>query len=113
MVSSSQLGARERDIANVLRLVSDDDVLHYWDGQKHVGATIEPLIDGLDIPAWDFWMLYEPGVRWEGTGAPTPTWWEHQLGSLDKKYRDRRLDARRFAAKAAEMAKGAGARRAP
>ncbi len=48
-------------------------------------------------------MLFQPGTTWDHT-PPEPDWWEHQLGSLGRKYKQRRLDARRFASKAEELA---------
>jgi hypothetical protein len=31
------------------------------------------------VPAWDVYLVYAPGVRWEGDTPPTPTFWMHQL----------------------------------
>lgn len=99
VVSSTQLGAEEDDIANVIGLMSGDNVRHYWDGNSGVGAAVQDYI-GIDFPAWDVWLLYEPGITW-GDEAPEPTWWEHQLMGLEVP--ERRLDAERFASKAAEL----------
>ena len=78
-------------------------IRHYWDGDQRVGAAVQHFVEGLDSPAWDFWMLYEPGVLWSDT-APEPDWWEHQLSSLDRAFGERRLDAERFVERAQEMA---------
>lgn len=101
IVSSSQLGAGEEDIRNPMSLMSGDDVHHYWDGERRVGASLRDFV-GVDYPAWDVWLLYEPGVLWEGE-APEPTWWEHQLSDLDRAVPERRLDAERFASRALEL----------
>ena len=85
--------------------MSGPRIRHYWDGDRHVGSAVSPLIEGLDIPAWDVWMLYEPGAEWH-SGAPVPTWWEHQLSWLDQ-HKERFLDAERFAKKAEGMADAA------
>ena len=36
---------------------------------------------GLGQPAWDIYMVYSPGVRWNGTNPPKPSYWMHQLGN--------------------------------
>ncbi|MGH9382312.1 MAG: hypothetical protein ACRD2Z_17135 [Thermoanaerobaculia bacterium] len=104
VISSSQFDAGRQDIHNAIRLMSGPRVLHYWDGEKRVGAAIQAQVAGLDEPAWDFWMLYAPGVTWGTEEAPAPDWWEHRLWSLSNNYAERLLDARRFATKALELA---------
>ncbi len=103
VVSSSQLGARERHTKNVIQLLSGPGVHHYWDGERRVGTAIQPYLAPLAIPAWDVWLLYAPGVEWPLSGAPKPDWWEHQLGALGKAYPVLVLDAPRFVAKAREL----------
>jgi hypothetical protein len=103
VVSSSQLGARERDIRNAMQLMQGPGVRHYWDGERLVGAAVRRFVPGLTYPAWDVWMLYAPGATWADE-PPEPDWWEHQLSSLGHEFADRLLDAERFAAKAAELA---------
>ena len=105
VVSSTQLGAKEKDIVNAIQLMDGPRVRHYWDGDRRVGSAVSPLIDGLDIPAWDVWMLYKPGAVWRGD-VPAPAWWEHQLSWL-RGHEERFLDAERFAEKAASMAAAA------
>ncbi len=105
VVSSSQLGAEEKDTGNAIALMSGPRVRHYWDGEKRVGAAVQPLIEGLADPAWDFWMLYAPGAIWAEEEAPMPDWWEHRLWALGRSRADRLLDADRFAAKAQELSR--------
>lgn len=31
---------------------------------------------------WDVYLLYPPGVRWEGSTPPRPAFWMHQLEAL-------------------------------
>lgn len=107
MVSSSQLGAEEEDTRNAIELMDGPRVRHYWDGAQRVGAAVQARIDGLDDPAWDFWMLYAPGITWPAEGAPEPDWWEHRLQALSRSHADRLLDAGRFASKAEELASDA------
>lgn len=106
-VSSSQLGAEARHIANAIERMNDPRVRHYWDEEKRVGTAVMPLLEGLDTPAWDVWLLYSPGVTWEDAGAPAPDWWEHQLNALWDRHPDRRLEAERLAAKAVELTRSA------
>ena len=103
VVSSSQLGAQARHVANAIERMDGPRVRHYWDGEQRVGQAVTPLLEGLDIPAWDVWMLYAPGTTWGDGVAPAPDWWEHQLNALWDRRPDRRLEADRFAAKAEEL----------
>lgn len=91
-------------MAPAAALMADPRVEHYWDGEDRVGSAFTPHIAGLEIPAWDVWMLFAPGVRWEGEVPPEPTAWEHQLPHL-RHLPDRRLDPERFAATAVELAR--------
>lgn len=103
VISSNQLGAKEKDIANSIKLMAGPKVKHYWDGDQRVGAAVQHYVEGLEYPAWDFWMLYSPSATWEDGPAPEPDWWEHQLGSLTRDLPGRRLDAQRFAGKALDL----------
>lgn len=103
MISSSQLGAEEKDSANAIKLMKGPQIHHYWDGGQRVGAVVRHFVPGLEIPAWDLWMAYRPGTIW-GNEAPEPDWWEHQLSALSRDLAGRRLDARRFVRKAQGLA---------
>ena len=106
VISSSQLGAEAKDAANSVELMSGPRIQHYWDGEQRVGAAVQQFVEGADEPAWDFWMLYAPGVTWEKEGAPEPDWWEHQLGGvLEQNYANRILDAERFADQAEKLSR--------
>ena len=103
VVSSSQLGAKKKDAANAIELMQGENIHHYWDGDRRVGAAAQFFVPGLESPAWDLWMLYKPGREW-AEEVPEPDWWEHQLGALSRDFGQRRLDAERFAGKAKELA---------
>jgi hypothetical protein len=62
------------------RFVPDARATHYWDG---TGVTMKGYRATLGLPedAWDIYMVYWPGVRWEGELPPKPDYWMHQLGS--------------------------------
>lgn len=83
--------------------MTDPRVTHYFDPEQRVGEAYREFFD-LPFPAWDVWMLYAPGVRWDEPEPPPPTWWEHQLSALSGRQPERRLDAARFAARARAMA---------
>lgn len=102
VVWSSQAGAEAKHVAGAAKLMEDERAAHYWDPERRVGTAFQQHIAGMNSPAWDVWMLFEPGVLWEGEAPPAPTWWEHQLSALGD-YRDLRLDPDRFARKALEM----------
>jgi hypothetical protein len=59
----------------------DPRILHYWDGGGlELTAFRAPL--GITSDAWDVYLLYPPGVRWEGATPPAPAFWMHQLQAL-------------------------------
>jgi len=99
VVWSSQVGGRERHVDKATQRVPDPRARHYWDGDQMVGKAFQPIL-GTPEPAWDVWMLFAPGARWEGETPPRPTWWEHQLYGMPD---ERLLDSDRFAAKAREI----------
>jgi hypothetical protein len=43
-----------------------------------VGDLFAPRL-GLIGTAWDVYLVYERGVRWEGADPPAPSFWMHQL----------------------------------
>lgn len=95
---SPQLGAEEHHVPDATRLIPDERVRHYWDGESLVGSAYQAAL-GLEEPAWDVWMLFGRDAVW-GDEPPDPAWWEHQLGALPDSLH---LDPERFARKAAEL----------
>lgn len=80
---------------------------HYWDGDRVVGRAFPTLDLGEHNlkPAggeawWDVYLLFDGKARWTDSGPPEPAWWEHQLQGMPQ---ERRLDAERFASKAAAL----------
>ncbi len=106
VVWSSQLGAKAKHVAGGAELMQDSRATHYWDPDQRIGAAFQKHIADLSSPAWDVWMLFAPGVLWQGEQPPAPSWWEHQLGSL-KSHASLRLDPDRFARKAVELSAAA------
>jgi hypothetical protein len=99
VIWSSQSGAEEQHVADAAELVADRRTRHYWDGGQQVGEAFQPLL-GTPAAAWDVWLLFDRGARWEGNAPPRPAWWEHQLHGMTP---ERLLDPDRFARQAREI----------
>lgn len=93
------LGANEEHARAAVSLLPGPRVSHYWDGSGNSGLEFQKTL-GIPMYAWDIWMIYEPGARWEEASVPPhPAFWHHQLPSLPK---DQKLDAEEFAAAVVE-----------
>jgi hypothetical protein len=57
---------------------SEDRVRQWWDGAREMSQLFAQTL-GLQGPAWDVYLLYRSGIRWEGEVPPAPTFWMHQL----------------------------------
>jgi hypothetical protein len=67
---------------------------HYSDPEAYSGKRYGPILGvPYGSPAWDVYLAFSADSRW-GETAPTPAYWEHQLGGLDS---TRYLDGPRFA----------------
>ena len=99
VVWSSQVGGEERHVDKAAQIVPDPRARHYWDGDQNVGKAFQPILETPEA-AWDVWMLFDRGIRWEGDTPPRPAWWEHQLYDMPP---ERHLDGARFATKAREL----------
>lgn len=53
-----------------------------WDAQRAGGALFARTLK-LKGTAWDVYLLYARGVKWEGEDPPAPSFWMHQLESED------------------------------
>jgi hypothetical protein len=114
------LGAEEKHVAAAVPLMQGPRIGHYWDEEGNSGLEFQQAL-GIPMYAWDVWMMYEPGQRWEpGSAPPAPVFWQHQLPGLPE---NQRFDAGDFARvitarlaelpPASEAAKLAVARRDP
>ncbi len=95
------LGAKEEHVADTIPLLDGPRVHHYWEELGIIGSHYKEVMD-VDMYVWDFWAIYGPEARWEGTLPPRPDYYEHQLGVTLGKFRGfpraKVLDAERFAA---------------
>jgi hypothetical protein len=75
-------------------LVGDKRARHFWDPDRKAsrafGQTLFPEAgktskqSKVNRPAWDVYMVFGPTATWKDA-APTPAFWMHQLGGLDRK----------------------------
>ncbi|MFQ5872091.1 MAG: hypothetical protein ACE5IB_08035 [Candidatus Geothermarchaeales archaeon] len=49
-----------------------------WDPERRIGNLFATTLN-LRLTAWDVYLLYASGVKWEGKEPPPPTSWMHQL----------------------------------
>ena len=70
----------ERDVPKASAEVPDSRTHHYWDGDSLLVDGYRKTL-GLPEAAWDVFLLYGAGTRWEGDTPPVPEYWMHQLGS--------------------------------
>jgi hypothetical protein len=76
------LGATAEHVPEAAALVTGGNATHYWEDSGVIGVLYGKTLGFDGIYAWDVWMIYAPGVRWEGTDPPKPDFAMHQLGSL-------------------------------
>lgn len=53
-------------------------LMQSWDARRAIGEAFSKTLQ-LKCPAWDVYLLYQPGVRWTGAVPPMPSFWMHQL----------------------------------
>ncbi|NNF05264.1 MAG: hypothetical protein HKN21_00755 [Candidatus Eisenbacteria bacterium] len=70
----------ERSARKATSLLPDARVQNYWTRTTSVGELFQKPINLTTEPAWDVYLVYEPGVVWEGDSPPKPTFFMHQLG---------------------------------
>lgn len=96
------LGGEESDVPAAMPMVPDPRARHYWDATGFLIRSYQTVLT-LTEPAWDIYMIYPAGVRWEGTAPPPPAFWMHQLGRPERpRVHGPYLDATVFGARLAE-----------
>ena len=68
--------------------IPDLRAIHFWNQDQRLGKIYAEVL-GLtaDQCAWDVYLLFPRGVRWEAD-APTPVYWMHQLTYPSDNYLD-------------------------
>ncbi len=77
-------------------LVQESRVTKGWDAQRRIGDLFAQTL-GLRSTAWDVYLLYPPGVRWDDSEPPQPAFWMHQLPEVLGADSNLFLDAYRLA----------------
>jgi hypothetical protein len=62
--------------------IRDARITQGWNEDKDVGKLFGETLDLHDI-AWDVYLLYKPGIKWEAQQPQRPTFWMHQLEGAD------------------------------
>ena len=57
------------------------DVTHYWDEKKELGGMLAKMLH-LNSTAWDVYLFFSKGIKWDGGAIPEPSFWMHQLPGL-------------------------------
>jgi hypothetical protein len=68
----------EKSAGQYAATLVDPRVAQVWDGKRTSGNVFAKTL-GLKRAAWDVYLLYEPGIRWNSEAPPAPTFWMHQL----------------------------------
>jgi mercuric ion transport protein len=55
-----------------------------WDSKWQIGNLFAMPLK-LSSTAWDVYLIYAPGVKWEGNQPPKPSYWMHQLQGQPEK----------------------------
>lgn len=50
--------------------MSDPRVMHFWDGDLHIGRWFAQNMDGYDGVAWDIYYLFGPDAEWKTIPSP-------------------------------------------
>jgi hypothetical protein len=75
-------GDSSETAAEQAEAVRDVRISQGWDGSRDVGTLFGTALDLHEI-AWDVYLIYKPGITWEGQQPPRPTFWMHQLDEAD------------------------------
>ena len=90
------LNAREEHVPEAAALVTGGNATHYWEDSGILGKLYDKVL-GIDTYAWDVWMIYKPGIRWEDTYPPKPDFGMHQLWLAEDSEEWLKLDSEEFA----------------
>lgn len=61
-------------------LFQDKRVIQLWDPNREIGTLYSKTLN-LKCTAWDIYLIFEKGVKWESSIPPFPAFWMHQLQS--------------------------------
>jgi hypothetical protein len=75
-------GDNSTTAAEQAETIRDVRISQGWDSSRDVGKLFGAALDLHEI-AWDVYLIYKPGITWEGQQPPHPTFWMHQLAGAD------------------------------
>ncbi len=64
--------------------IHDTRIAQGWNENRNIGKLFGETLDLHDV-AWDVYLIYKPGIKWEARQPPRPTFWMHQLEGVDPK----------------------------
>jgi hypothetical protein len=64
-----------------MAIVTDSRARQYWDAQGWLDQAYGRVLQ-TPGPAWDVYLLYSRGSRWNDVLPPRPDYWMHQLGGV-------------------------------
>ncbi len=64
--------------AEAARTYDDPRARHFYDPQRVTGQAIASVLGGAGRVAWDTYLVYPAGARWD-RAVPAPEVWTHQL----------------------------------
>ena len=71
-----KLGGSEPSVAPAAGRMPGERATHYWDPDGWFMSAYRPVL-GLPGDAWDVYLVYGPGARWEGS-FPQYVWCRHE-----------------------------------
>ena len=80
----------ESAVPNATKRLPDRRVMHFWDGKGELVEKYKMILPtknattGEYVKAWDVFLVFAPGIEWKDQ-PPVPTFWMHQLHSVDPK----------------------------
>jgi hypothetical protein len=77
-----KLDGQESNVPEATHTVADPRASHYWDGNGYLLHAYDRTLD-LGQDAWDVYLLYGPGARWDSSDPPEPAYWMNQLGGAN------------------------------
>jgi hypothetical protein len=76
-----ELGAQSKDVPGGMALAPDKRARHYWDENEVLSIAYGKSLPTPGV-AWDVYMLFPRGVRWDSPAPPKPVYWMHQLAGV-------------------------------
>jgi hypothetical protein len=77
-----KLDGHENNVDQATHTVADPRASHYWDADGYLVHAYDRTLH-LGQDAWDIYLIYPPGVRWDDIEPPAPAYWMTQLGDAE------------------------------